>query len=76
MQCHRLSLLRRMNRDERRYCSSGFVHKGVLGAVVALAFCSWMVVVQHDAPEVDANTARESLVVLDELLAAPSSEER
>jgi hypothetical protein len=76
MQCHRLSPLKRLRSNERRHDSSGFVHKGVLGAVVALAFCSSMVVVQHDAPEVDANTARESLVVLDELLAAPSSEER
>ena len=74
MQGPRLSMPKRMHSNDRRQRSPGGAPKGVLGAIVALAFCSWIVVVQQDAPELDANTARESLVVLDELLAAPGSE--
>lgn len=51
-------------------------HRGLLAAVVALAFGAWLVVVQHEAPELDASTARETLVVLDELLAGDGSERR
>ena len=78
MQYHRLPFhwhARSMDRraGERR---RGGAHRGVLAAVVALAFCAWVVVVQHEAPEVDANTARESLAVLDELIAAHGSDQR
>ena len=55
---------------ERR---SGAIQQGVLAAVVALAFGAWLVVVQHGAPELDASTAQQSLVVLDELLAGEPS---
>ncbi|HLL12097.1 MAG TPA: hypothetical protein VK570_13635 [Rubrivivax sp.] len=48
----------------------------MLGAIVALAFCSWIVVVQQETPELDASIARDSLVVLDDMLAAPSGEHR
>ena len=77
MQCVNPSLPRRLHSDDRgQQRPSGSGHKSVLGVVVALAFCSWIVVVQHQAPELDANAARESLVVLDELLAAPGGEHR
>ena len=76
MQCQRLRFRAEPPSSDRRERRSRSTHPGVLGAVVALAFCSWMVVVQQETPELDASTARESLVVLDELLAAPGSEQR
>lgn len=77
MQYH-LPLGRPPRLNERRSGKrrTGGAHQGVLGAVVALAVGAWLVVVQHQAPELDASTARESLVVLDELLAADRSESR
>lgn len=57
---------------ERRTAGS---HRGVLAAVVALAFCAWVVVVQQPTPELDADIVRQSLAVLDELLAANGSGE-
>ena len=62
--------------NDRRSCErrSGGAHQGVLAAVVALALCAWLVVVQHGTPELDATSAQQSLQVLDELLAADSGE--
>ena len=75
MQHHLSTRSGQRRQDERRSCErrSGGAHQGVLAAVVALAFCAWVVVVQHGSPELDASTAQQSLAVLDELLAADSS---
>jgi hypothetical protein len=77
MERHGLSLPARQRHSEnRRQRTGGRARQGVLGAIVALAFCSWIVVVQQETPELDASIARDSLVVLDDMLAAPSGEHR
>lgn len=78
MQCNHLPFGRPTRSSERRADKRrrDGAHRGVLAAVVALALCAWVVVVQQEAPELDASTARESLAVLDELLAANGSEDR
>lgn len=54
----------------------GGAHQGLLAAVMALALGAWVVVVQHGGPEVDASIAQQTLVVLDEMLAAGSGGDR
>lgn len=76
---HRLPFVRQPRRPNHRRASerrTGGTHQGVLAAVVALAFCAWVVVVHQEAPELDASTARDSLAVLDNLLAAKGGQPR
>jgi hypothetical protein len=75
---HRLPFARQTRLNVRHWGErrARGAHRGVLAAVVALAFGAWMVVVQQETPELDANTARGSLAVLDDLLAADGREDR
>lgn len=77
MQHHRLPFARHTRHHDRRSSErrSGGSPQGVLAAVMTLALCACVVLVQQEAPELDASTARESLAVLDDMLAAGGGEQ-
>ena len=71
MQLQHCLSARAPHREGRRPAGA---RRGVITAVVAAALCAWVVLVQHGNPEFDASIARQSLALVDGLLAADAGD--